>query len=207
MKSIRIAGLFMLLIACSNPLDTKQTDSNQTNSIQPTTPQASSEQAGLEGRFGRTMVIPDGEVLALPPDETMPNREDRLSAQAALDPGCISPTGPIRRIYTPSNLQVNYLKSTITLPASSSISNASATNNPYVYSGGWSNTNKALDAGLQYSPTYGNWSPFFTVEGSQTGVQVSQIYSPKASTNPVGLPVAADPLLRLNGGQSFTYET
>ncbi|WP_179033047.1 hypothetical protein [Paenibacillus kribbensis] len=36
----------------------------------------------------------------------------------------------------------------------------------FVYMGGWSNTNNAVDAGLQHSPKYNDWAPFLLIEGN-----------------------------------------
>lgn len=157
------------------------------------------------------IVMPDGEVLPFPAFEPVPN-SDEIEIATATDPGCASSSGPVRRVYTPSNLSINYINATITLPAPSSILNTSANNTPFVYAGGWSDSNKALDAGLQYSPTNGNWSPFFAVEDSQAAPPQGQpkpstTYVPPASTNPIGIPIQNDnsTRLRLDGGQSFNF--
>lgn len=34
-----------------------------------------------------------------------------------------------------------------------------------IYMGGWSNTNRAVDVGLQHSTKYNDWAPFMLIEG------------------------------------------
>lgn len=80
-----------------------------------------------------------GETIAWPPEVDTPD-SDEVTTLAASDLGCVSPTGPIRRVYTLANQNVNYLSSTVTLPAASAITNVPADSTAYVYSGGASNT-------------------------------------------------------------------
>ena len=142
----------------------------------------------------------DGEpITALPPVTEPPNR-DELSLLTATNPQCISPSGPVRRVWSPSSVGANQISTTLTLPASTTITNLASGETAFVYSGGWSDMNKALDAGFQYNPVKGNWSPFFAVEGE------AGLFFPGVTTNPNATvaDVNAAPRLRLGGSSSPT---
>lgn len=72
-------------------------------------------------------------------------------------------TGPYRRVLSKAGTYsqpYSYMETSVYLPTSSNVYEKKGTNDTaYIYIGGSGNGTE-IDAGLQHSPTYGNWAPF-----------------------------------------------
>lgn len=77
-------------------------------------------------------------------------------------------TGPYRRVTSKtgtSSQPYTYVETNVTLPSASDVYEKTGTNDTaYVYLGGSGNGTE-IDAGLQHSPTYDNWSPIILCKG------------------------------------------
>lgn len=89
--------------------------------------------------------------------------ESNLTALAA------GGTGPYRRVTSKAGTTsqpYTYVESCVILPTASNVYEKKGTNDTaYVYLGGSGNGNE-IDAGLQHSPTYDNWSPIILCKGT-----------------------------------------
>lgn len=134
----------------------------------------------------------------LPPSSTRPTDAD-LAAQAAGTPTCFEASGPFRRLYTKPGTNVNWMSATVSIPALTA-AQAGTNATPYIYTGGWSNANKGLDAGFQFfanTSTGGtDWAPFYNMEGG------SPAFANPMATDPQG----TQKKLHLQGGQDAVLE-
>ncbi|WP_440118274.1 hypothetical protein [Paenibacillus sp. QZ-Y1] len=99
---------------------------------------------------------------------------NEFSASAVRDDIQISPTaeaptpsggsGPYRRVF--SNNGYNWLSTYVTIPGAPYVRGNVSTDTPYVYLGGWGSNGNGIDAGLQYSTAFDNWSPTTLANGA-----------------------------------------
>ncbi|WP_310168569.1 MULTISPECIES: YrpD family protein [Paenibacillus] len=74
--------------------------------------------------------------------------------------------GPYRSVW--SHIGFAWASTRVHLPSAREIrDNNSGYNGStgFIYMGGWSNTNMAVDVGLQHSTKYNDWAPFMLIEG------------------------------------------
>ncbi|PQP82426.1 hypothetical protein C0Q44_13365 [Paenibacillus sp. PCH8] len=122
---------------------------------------------------------------------------NEFSTSAVRDDLQISPTaevptpsggsGPYRRVF--SNNGYNWLSTYVTIPGAPYVKGNVSTDVPYVYLGGWGSNGNGIDAGLQYSTAFDNWSPTTLANGemvpSNTRYRSGQdIYMKFYVTNP-----------------------
>lgn len=102
----------------------------------------------------------------------------QISPLTASQPSCTDyNNGPYRRVY--SYTGYSWMNAYVHLPGGSDIyeNNSAHGDTGFVYTGGWGNTNLAVDAGFQHSPTYDNWAPVFTINGGSYG------FTPRLAAN------------------------
>lgn len=97
---------------------------------------------------------PEGNVCAFPEEETLGNNATDS------DVGILSSGGPYRRIRSITGY--TWTSSYFHLAGGADI-HESAGDTGYIYTGGIGSTGIEVDAGLQHSPTYDNWSFFLSV--------------------------------------------
>ncbi len=76
--------------------------------------------------------------------------------------------GPYRSVW--SHIGFAWASTVVHLPTAREIrDNNSGYNGStgFIYMGGWSNTNMAVDVGLQHSTKYNDWAPFMLIEGEK----------------------------------------
>ena len=102
-----------------------------------------------------------------------------LASRASADyiPPVFPGTGAYRRVYSASDY--SYMSASVYLPGSSQV-RMNGKDTAYVYTGGWGvNGLGAVDAGLQYSPTFNDWSLF----ASGVGVGRKDYSGPRLTAN------------------------
>ncbi|WP_339240966.1 hypothetical protein MKX40_09295 [Paenibacillus sp. FSL R5-0517] len=91
-------------------------------------------------------------------------KDDTQISPAAEVPNSSGGSGPYRRVF--SNNGYNWLSTYVTIPGAPYVKGNVSTDVPYVYLGGWGSNGNGIDAGLQYSTAFDNWSPTTLANGA-----------------------------------------
>ncbi len=86
-------------------------------------------------------------------------------------------TGPYRRVLSKAgttSTPYSWMKTSVTLPSSNNVKEVQINDTAYAYIGGVSSTGVQVDAGLQHSPTYGNWAPIIYCNGKSFNTPSSE---------------------------------